>query len=338
MDGAGRARPARAVGAPARRAKIENLKATIPAMKYPNINWLLPLALLVSQPALADYTAVFYDPCDNCTYPDGGEPRPPGYPAENPAGYTPAQGQYYGADGGPGGDIVGTEEAFDVLSMTVTWSGANLVVTVLTRFTEGQWIYDSNTGEYAQSKIVFGDLIIATGAPGDTWKPDGTAPYEEDDASSSLTQWNYVLDTQTGDLYQGTTAMLMNTNDPGADAYYDGLFRANQYMQWNGGGTLVANLGLGTGQGVDIQDADMPDPFVGNGTFTGTSLTYTIPLAALNISLNNPAEVALRWTMTCANDIVEAAVTVGQSVPEPASLALFLGGLAGLRLMRRPRA
>jgi hypothetical protein len=307
-------------------------------MKHSTRRWLLPLALLASQPATADFTSVFYDPCDGCTYPDGGWDRPAGYPAANPGGYTAAQGQYFGGNGSdglggvvPGADIVGTEESFDVLSMTVSQAGANLVVTVLTRFTETK--HNLPTTDPSYSKIIFGDLMVATGAVGNTWKPHGSAPYAQDDAGNSGTNWNYAVDTQTGHLYHGSNAMLMNTDDPGASAYYDGLaFRANQYMQYDTGGTNVASLGVGAGQGVDVQDAVLPDSIDGSGPSDGTSLTYTIPLAALGIvALSTPTEVALRWTMTCANDIVEAAV----GIPEPTSLSLFLGGLAGLRLLRR---
>jgi hypothetical protein len=302
-------------------------------MKHAIKQGLLPLALLASQAAVADFTNVFYDPCDGCTYPDGGWDRPAGYPAANPSGYTPAQGQYYGGDGASqGGDIVGTEEAFDVLSMTVSQSGTNLVVSVLTRFTE-------TAHDLSLSNIIFGDLMIATGTPGNTWKPYGSTPYDYDTAGTSATNWNYVLDTQTGNLYQGSNAMLMNTNDPGASAFYDGLaFRANQYMQYDGsGGTLAASLGTGTGNGSDAQGTVLPDTIDGSGPSDGTTLTYTIPIAALGISLTTPTEVALRWTMTCANDIVEAAVMVGEA-PEPASLSLLLAGLAAWRLPRRRQA
>ena len=40
--------------------------------------------------------------------------------------------------------------------------------------------------------------------------------------------------------------------------------------------------------------------------------------------------IAIRWAMTCANDIVE-----GYAIAEPETLVLFLGGLLSLVLVSR---
>lgn len=266
-------------------------------MKKSMAKVLAPIVLLSTQPVLADFTATFTDPCDNCSpYTASGSPR------------------YYGGDGNlPAGDVIGQgspsdpyESLFDILSMTVTQSGGNLEVSILTRFVE----------DTSVSNILYGDLLISTTG----WHPTGSAPYATDTASNSGTNWNYVVQTSTGDVYQGATLQNSDT------APNDGLWRHDQYVAYASGGSNIGGATVGI-----ASLGDLPNTVDGSPDAPGTQLTYTIPLALLGISAGNPTEVALRWTMTCANDIIEAAVTV----PEPASLALFLGGLGGLRLMRR---
>jgi hypothetical protein len=294
-------------------------------MKHAKTKWLLAV-----QPTLAaDFTEVFYDPCDGGTYHPDSPWAPSGYP-------TGTESAYYGGDNGAGRDIVGTDESFDVLSMTASVVGDNLVVKILTRFTQEAYALGS-------SNIIFGDLMLAVGPEGDTWKPSETTldNYEQDDASSNLTEWNYVVDTQTGNIYQGDNSMLMNTEDAGTPAYYDGAaFRHDQYIQYDSGGTYI-----GDALDVVIEDVELPDLSDGSPdpsdpgnwtTLAGKSLTYTIKLADVGLfALTTSKDLALRWTMTCANDIVAGKVALAAAAPEPASLSLLLGGLGGLGWMRR---
>jgi hypothetical protein len=288
---------------------------------------LLLMASVLAQPAWAD-AKIFYDPCDGCTYPNALDPEiaaeflPPGIPTAG----DPGPALYHGGDGAtPAGDIVGAEEAFDVLSMTVSRSGTNLVVSILTRFAEGQLV-DDGLGGYVPTTILYGDLMIATTSgwhPGSSGGPGtGTAPYDEDTASNSGTTWNYVVRTDGGDVYENAALELSDT------APNDGVYRQDQYVRYLSGGTSSGSAD------VLIESVFLPDANDGTTLTSGTRLTYTIPFAVLGgIGLPNadPAEMALRWTMTCANDIVEAALLV----PEPTSLSLFLAGLAGWRWMRR---
>lgn len=257
---------------------------------------LVPVALMSAQPVLADFTATFTDPCNNCSaYTSSGAPR------------------YYGGNGNTAaGDIIGQgsandpyESLFDILAMTVSQSGGNLEVSILTRFVQEPMVTD----------VQYGDLMISTIG----WNPSGAAPYATDNAGNSGTTWNYVVQTSTGNVYQNATLEKSDT------APNDGLFRHDQYVRYASGGTLVGNA-------VPTITAlfDLPNTVDGSPDAPGTQLTYNLPLALLGISAANPAEVALRWTMTCANDIIEAS-----TVPEPTSLALLLGGMGGLRLMRR---
>ncbi len=256
----------------------------------------LAALLLGIQPAFADFTTVFTDSCveQGCV------------PATSPG--TP---QYYGGDGTQAaGDVIGDPANYDILSMTVSQAGSDLVVSVLTRFIQGQ----------PSQTVLYGDLMLSTTG----WHPDTSQPYfATDTATTSGTHWNYVVQTTSGTIFHNATLEKSDT------APHDALFRADQYVRYASGNDQTGTAG------VSITHPDIPDAVDGSTTVPGTDLTYTIPLAAIGLPavLANGTEIAMRWTMTCANDIIEAAVTI----PEPASLSLFLGGLAGLQLLRRSR-
>lgn len=275
-------------------------------MKQTTASWLLPVALLIAQPTWADFTTTFYDPCTgdiDCNV----TTAPPGTQPLYHGGGTVGGAPYVG-------DTVGGVGDFDILSMTVSTSGTYLNVSIVTRFVQDPWNYPN---------IGYGDLLISTTG----WHPNGAAPYDTDTATTSGTQWNYVVQTtgvDAGRIFSVTGDNLLRTEQLDQDT----LFKNDQYVKYGSGGSLA---GTAT---VAINDQyEIPDAVDGTSTVYGTQLDYEIPLAALGLPVSGGTEVALRWAMTCANDIVEAAV----NVPEPSSLALFLGGLAGLRLLRRPQ-
>jgi len=268
---------------------------------------LLAIAMMGVRPTLASPLAVFNDPCDNCSpYTSTGSP------------------QYYGGNGGnAAGDIVGQdnpsnpyESLFDILSMAASATGPDLVVSITTRFVE-----DTNV-----SPVLYGDLLLSTAGG---WHPHGSPPYAVDNASNSGTTWNYLVYTQTGILYKNAQLKQSDT------APHDSLFRHNQYVGYASGGDVKGVAGVAITPLDAIYGNGLPNTVDGSLDASGTQLTYTIPLAYLGLQFDIPTEVGLRWTMTGANDIIEAAVIVGETaLPEPPPWSLLLGGLASWHLLR----
>jgi len=275
---------------------------------------------------------------------------------------------YFGGNGSAqGGDIVGDVTGFDILKLEMTQTGTELNVSILTNFSEGELLNDTDV-----SKIVFGDLIITAGT--DPWHPDPTGDpvnFSYDTASSTNpghTQWSFVVRTPhpgaltpgdvvtgAGAIYSVTNADLLNSND--AAALQDGVRRDNQYIALaDGQGTDTGKTAEVTISSVPVQnpnpasDPDFPGDPVGypgscdsnpdNCNYViGTLLNYKISLADIDLPGLDFAnmEVAVRWTMTCANDIVEGSLQLADVVPEPATPALLLVGAAALARSSRLR-
>ena len=277
--------------------------------------------LLVSSAASA-LTWSFNDPCDGsvgCTVPVVTGPP-----------------LYYGGDGQQpstpvaAGDLIGDPGTYDILNLTANIDSTNLTVSVLTRYVEepGNW-------------VKYGDLMLST----NPYAPFGSSPYPLDTKTNTGTVWNYAVSTASaniidspGNILTGGTGTGTIYKNPAVFMLSDSLAGANQHrsdqivlVDTSGGNT-------GTNNNVTVvisHPNDIPGAIDPNDNSTGTLITYTIPLSDIELIGGVPLElsgIAVRWAMTCANDIVEAYV-----IPEPETLALFVSGLLSLVLFSRSK-
>jgi len=221
--------------------------------------------------------------------------------AATQASATIIEDNYIGSNSHGYGDVITDpgDHSYDIANMDVSFGGGYMTVKVNTNFNEA-------TDRYG---VAFGDLFIST----DGWHPYGTEPYYQDNAGNGE-DWEYVFDTSVNTLYGGDFSILTSDNFFDSSRY---IYRNGQEVQRGTGGTLYL------GSSVDLSNAGM-----------GGYVEYNILLSSLGIS--DPADIGLKWGMTCANDTIEGAT--GVPVPEPATMLLLgtgIAGFAGVRLRRK---
>jgi hypothetical protein len=150
--------------------------------------------------------------------------------------------------------------------------------------------------------------------------------YGEDGAEDAIVSFSDSHgDTKTFDLYGNNTIRDYNNNL--SDNHSNGLSGSDPGVTalnwWNNCTVPTACSPSVNYQRLDAQTFTLPASWAG---YTLTSMTITDP-----------------WTGSQSNDVVLSALQVDQgtplaSTPEPGSLALLLGGLAGVGIVRRRRS
>jgi hypothetical protein len=209
-------------------------------------------------------------------------------------------------------DVIGDVSKFGVDQMLVQVSGGQLSVAIDSS-------YYNNVGLWGTD---MGDLFIST----DGWNPfGGSAPYLNDNAQNGE-NWEYAVVFERTPTPPNATVSLVGASGLAhifqipnpqsiilSSAPEGYIYRANQEVRLNTSGLTPVASG-------SWAITALPGIF--------DRLTVEIPLSAF---ANLSDTVGLRWTMTCANDVIEGSA----AVPEPLTASLLTLGCATLLRKRR---
>lgn len=192
-----------------------------------------------------------------------------------------------------GQDIIGSPSIFDVSSMTVDLDNQarRMSVSILTNYVD-------NIGAYGTQ---LGDLFLSTAG----WKSTSsdTNAYKND--ISSPGEWNYVvaLDNHLGTNGTARLYAITDANVKMSWAPEGYVYRANQAVQAQNLETLT---------------------IISDGTWNVNAANNTLNLnIGFGTAFDTTNTLAFHWGMTCANDIIEGAVSFA-AVPEPSTYLLII--------------
>lgn len=219
----------------------------------------------------------------------------------------------YGGAIVPEPDLIGNASSYEVSRMDVTIEPAFVQVDIYSRWFDNIGVDGTEIG----------DFFIST----DDWTPFGSAADSYNtDVPANGEDWEYALvfDTRDGSVASGNLS-LYSVDGPilTAGFAYTPNYRLGQEILYDSSNdTPESTLFDGTWEILGLGTADDQDDFM--------RLFFDNSTLGLEID-----EFAFRWTMTCANDIIEG----GSEVPEPATLLLFGAGMAGFagRKLRRKK-
>jgi len=241
----------------------------------------------------------------------------------------------HNSDGTPNGT-----QLYEIQNMSVAWKDNNeITVKVYTDFAG----HASREG----SKIGYGDLLIGTTPIFDK----GSNTTEGTNWADTGTDWDYAfrLD-QVNDDHSGARHDHGNISRDGWLVKYQ-----DNRENWNDAKDKWRTKNKNTA-GQWTSSAGKPDEIVtsewnpdntvgandGKGSWSAKTdeyLSFTFNVDALGLS--TPSQLAFRWAMTCANDIIDGVAysphdgNSNNQIPEPAVLTLMLAGIAGVSFTRR---
>jgi len=273
---------------------------------------------------------------------------------------TDISDNYIGA--GHSQDVNGGSK-YDIQSMTVSRTGTWMTVDIFTNF-----VGHNDNG------IGFGDLFMAADENdpnANPWNPDGTAAngyktdrFAGDNGTSdhgdhvptTQTDWNYAYTLQDwkpghtgswddrdnltsgkGRLVSGFGDSDLRHSNTGSNRHHQAVaLNHSSYSSEYSSSNAYNNIhtsGSTINADTSHWNAGWSNWSAGNGKISFAFDVSGTALASAN-------QIAFRWAMTCANDIIEGLVSVNTTppplpVPEPHTLLLMLLGLAGISYRRK---
>lgn len=206
------------------------------------------------------------------------------------------------------------------------------------------------------SNFAFGDLFLMDGANytqaadcNDGTGRVGCSEYTEKtwntntvDTAQSANMWEYAFDlgSARGSSYADDVEKTGKFRVLDGNSYKDDLDNVNTTVS-NRGGVEKQGLIQSTGanrdwQAVMVENTTKLSEGTWNTNISEDLLKMSFDIS--NTSLATAEQIALRWAMTCANDIIEVVANFTNSttrVSEPGTIALLISALAFLRLRRK---
>ncbi len=235
-------------------------------------------------------------------------------------------------------DVMGLPAAYDVSSLSASLSGTILTINITTNFAGRAGLHPDDFWDPRDNTlrgIGYGDLFLAR-----DWEPFGTAPYVDDNYSNG-TVWEYgfALDDSYSNVGGSGILYALNSGDNATSAWLaqDAVVAGTNPSRRDDQEILVkdtSEMVNDTGEWWVTPDPDINDG-QGDSLFPDSAqgvISFAIDIAGttlLDEITDGDGSIAIRWTMFCANDVIEGEVSL-TTVSAPASLLLLGLGLAAL--------
>jgi hypothetical protein len=236
----------------------------------------------------------------------------------------------------------GGGQRYDLEALYVRQSGNILTVAGIT----GALFNQAGASNFGIGDLFIGSRVATASGASVNTKANSFTGY-----GVELTGAMYTMDSNgntTGSVTNAYTQMgSLHAVTPGA-GYADGL-QSSRNNDWRSGPGQLVNQGIVGGDGYGDGTAESASTWLANGVasiswqqFAGNShsafiaqIDLTSMLPTISNSWNN--NILVHWGEVCSNDYLETSVTIGGSVPTPASLFLVGVGLLALAGLRRRR-